>query len=180
MRSFLLFGTLAMVAACSDQSNQQQYTGSMQDYAQNNAAPAAEPAAVATPAATDTSAAEPETAQVTTDAAAASPEESVPTAPATTSTIPVEYYGVWGVPGDAGCEDDSDSRMQVHAQKLTFWESEGVVSGVTSATNGGIDVTVDMSGEGDTWSAKYNLRLSGASLLVSEDGASPLDRTRCP
>lgn len=98
---------------------------------------------------------------------------------AVSATIPDGYIGVWGEPGEAGCSDDSDSRVQVHAQKISFWESEAAITGVSTASNGGVDVTADVSGEGETWKSSYNMRLDGASMYLSVDGGAATQRTRC-
>ena len=90
----------------------------------------------------------------------ATPEPKLePAAP--DGSIPARYLGVWDyVKGT--CARESDMRMDIRPDGITFYESTGAVSSV--ATEGG-DVLVElaMEGEGEQW--VETLRLS-----VSEDG----------
>ena len=165
MKRLVIAGVFALgLSACSggqenSNQNQQQDAAQADQDADSASAPDSEP----------------------TQAESSSPTPSASqSAPVAMSTIPAKYYGVWDAPGPNGCNGASDGVLEIKAQSLQFWESTGTVTSVTPASNGGVDVTTDMVGEGEEWKATHNLRLNGSSLMLATDGGTAYERVRCP
>ena len=134
-------------------------------------------------------------AACTPDAPEAGPEEPTPPAaeapvPDTAvsmtdeqvSAVPPQFVGVWDYEGGS-CQPASDLRLEVGADTLTFYESQGQVEGV--AMDGDwLAVTLSMAGEGETWESVQRFRLVEDDTVLEQEGRGPgggdvIRRTRC-
>ncbi|MEM9964055.1 MAG: hypothetical protein AAGC58_01775 [Asticcacaulis sp.] len=93
-------------------------------------------------------------------------------------SIPKEWQGVWAAKG-TDCEA-GESRLWIEADKLTFYESAGQVTGVTGQ---GRQITIEagMTGEGETWSDRFRFVKSADGQYIDmllDDGAA-FRRHRC-
>lgn len=86
--------------------------------------------------------------------------------------IPAKYAGVWdGVQGS--CALESDLRMEIADKKITFYESSGIATKVEMEGEDAL-VSLDMSGEGETWKEVLRLSLSAdGKTLETSDGEKP-------
>ncbi len=104
---------------------------------------------------------------------------------ATAGEIPARFHGIWdAIAGN--CDASSDTRVEIAARRIEYFESVGEVSGMGSD---GDDAIVDlvMEGEGETWvqpsrlsleatSAGERLRITDATKPESSQG---ILRKRC-
>ncbi|HSJ78943.1 MAG TPA: hypothetical protein VK913_09455 [Erythrobacter sp.] len=117
------------------------------------------------------------------DAAASAEPATSGNAPA--NVIPARFHGVWDAE-TGSCDPASDLRMEIAADTITFYESEGTVRGVTGAQAGPTKVELAMEGEGETWGMAMSLDVSGTGAnerltTRHEDSQDePLTRKRCP
>jgi len=115
--------------------------------------------------------------------AAASPAAGVgpPTHPKPTrsDTIPARFHGLFDASASA-CGKPGEYRLAVSAKELRFHESAAIVRSVTIDSPDSIHVAGDYQGEGESWKATRQLRLSegGSKLTVAGDGTE-LVRIRC-
>ena len=104
---------------------------------------------------------------------------------ATPTTIPADYHGVWDYV-DGSCNPASDLRLEISGNRIVFYESVGQVTGIERRTNGDLIVSLAMSGEGETWDAKWRLAMDSTAMRlvaqnVETEGESPYSRRkRCP
>lgn len=118
------------------------------------------------------------------DAAEAAPaaDAAAPADAAAMAEIPAEYQGVWdGMEGT--CLAESDMRLAISGTEIGFYESVGTVSAVETIDTG-IVVTLEMSGEGETWTEVKSLTLleDGQVLETAvhgEEGFEPVQHKRC-
>jgi hypothetical protein len=96
------------------------------------------------------------------------------------NVIPAAFHGIYDRSIDS-CARPSQDRLTVSARELRFHESIGIVRSVNSGPSDSIRVEADYQGEGESWRAVRELRLSngGGTLTVGGDGTR-LDRVRCP
>lgn len=93
--------------------------------------------------------------------------------------IPVEWRGTWA--GRDGCARSATMRVQVAADRLMFYESEGKASEIERRTPREVALKLAMSGEGEEWTRRATLTLSedGERLTRTEAGTDPVTYTRC-
>lgn len=112
------------------------------------------------------------------------PKSKLPEEEAAASTfqdwnIPAEYQGEWQ--GDlARCGEASESRLIIEPRTLRYPEAVGQVL-ASRASNGGITIVGEFTGEGMKWNRAYvfNLSADGQTLTSVEDGPG-LVRQKCP
>ena len=86
--------------------------------------------------------------------------------------IPANFHGVWDYEGGT-CNRASDMRMEISGSEILFYESIGRVSDV-AGDGDGVIVTLDMEGEGETWTQKTRLLLAqDGDRLETSDGEAP-------
>lgn len=92
--------------------------------------------------------------------------------------VPVAFRGVWAAT-EADCAKPAETRLEVGADHLTFYESRGPVASVEATGPDEIRIAIQLAGEGETNQATYRYRLiqNGAVLF---DVRSGLTRYRCP
>lgn len=93
-------------------------------------------------------------------------------------SIPKEWQGVWAA-NRTDCET-GESRLGIEADKLTFYESTGQVTG---ATGQGDQVTIEaeMTGEGEVWkdSFRFVKSVDGQYIDMLLDDGAAFRRHRC-
>lgn len=101
-----------------------------------------------------------------------------------TNAIPAQFLGAWDhVEGD--CRATSDLRMDVRPREIEFYESIGRVAKVEVEDARTALVTLDMTGEGETWQVtnRFNLNDDGTRLTpehVGEDNDfEPVPLKKC-
>ena len=92
--------------------------------------------------------------------------------------VPAAFRGLWAATPD-DCAKPAETRLEVGADHLTFYESRGPVAAVEATGPDEIRIALSLSGEGETRQATYRYRLiqDGAALF---DVRSGLTRYRCP
>ena len=92
--------------------------------------------------------------------------------------VPLAFQGLWAAT-EADCARPTETRLEVGADHLTFYESRGPVASVETTGQDEIRIAVQLSGEGEARQATYRYRLiqNGAALF---DVRSGLTRYRCP
>ena len=99
--------------------------------------------------------------------------------------IPAQFLGVWDN-ADGNCSPNSDLRMAVRPREIEFYESLGRVANVEVQDARTALVTLDMSGEGETWQTTNRFVLSNnGNTLTPEhvdeaDAYEPMALKKCP
>lgn len=118
------------------------------------------------------------------------PSDDVAEDRAALTSIPARFLGQWDAV-DGPCAPRSEMFMTIRPGTITFYESQGEVSAVRRGRPG-IVVTLDMQGEGESWSSRYAMRLvrnseqlatrltSGTGAAGGESGGETTLRRRCP
>lgn len=77
---------------------------------------------------------------------------------------------------------NNDSRLQIGAHEVRFYESGGRVRGAFLSGPYEIIIVLDMSGEGHTWMASHQFTLAsdGSHLSSRSEDGSLFTRYRCP
>lgn len=102
---------------------------------------------------------------------------------AKTAAIPARFVGVWDSQ-QGTCAAESDMRMEIGGTSIRFYESVGTVTMVAKEGDDML-VSLDMSGEGETWKEVMRLSLSAdGKTLETSDGDKPkiaddMPRKRC-
>ncbi|MEW4449059.1 hypothetical protein [Qipengyuania sp. JC766] len=121
------------------------------------------------------------------DAQGEGPTRAAPSADRTVrlTSIPAPFQGVWDhVEGP--CAAASDLRLEIGARDIEFYESVGEVTEIRLSGDADLLVSLDMSGEGQTWDETLLLRLTdNDTRLLVGDPENPADlseypRQRCP
>lgn len=95
-------------------------------------------------------------------------------------TIPAAFLGVWD--SSEGCTQTySESRINISQTRLRFWESTGDIEQIEIKQPTKIVLSLNMNGEGETWSTTMELELLATGDLVgsSDDGGLGI-WSRCP
>lgn len=110
--------------------------------------------------------------------AAPAPIET-PAATGALTAIPIEWRGVWA--GRDGCGRSATMRLSVAADRLVFYEAEGLASEIERRAPREIALKLAMSGEGEEWTRRAVLSLSedGERLTRTEAGTDAVTYTRC-
>jgi len=90
--------------------------------------------------------------------------------------VPTAFTGRWAGSASACAQQGDDMRLQVNADSLVFYESEGRISRVDRLPGDRLRVTANYSGEGETWTRTSTLALSGNGDVLTLDGTK---RVRC-
>lgn len=119
------------------------------------------------------------------DAAATTAAPATPPAVAA-ATIPARFHGVWDAETGT-CDPASDLRLDVGPDEIGFYESHGIVTGVTEPGDGSAAIGLAMEGEGEQWEATLTFALAGSGTgerltVRHEDGESATGPKlkRCP
>ncbi|MBD2840849.1 hypothetical protein [Erythrobacter rubeus] len=100
---------------------------------------------------------------------------------ADSAMIPARYHGVWDFEGGT-CERTSDLLMEISASEILFYESLGLVT-ATEPDGDDVIVTLDMEGEGETWTQQTRFSLVGEGdelRLHTSDGEQPKEADTYP
>jgi len=98
--------------------------------------------------------------------------------PAVDDGIPATFRGVWAAT-EADCEKPAETRLEITADRLRFYESSGPVASVEATGPDEIRIAVPLSGEGATAQRTFRYRLiKGGNVLF--DVRNGLERVRCP
>ncbi|RDS76269.1 hypothetical protein DL238_00655 [Alteriqipengyuania lutimaris] len=112
------------------------------------------------------------------------PSDDVAADRAALTAIPARFLGQWDAV-DGPCAPGSDMFMTIRPGTITFYESQGDVAAVRRGRPG-IVVTLDMQGEGESWTSRYAMRLVRnseqlATRVTSGDAkGQTILRRRCP
>ncbi|MBS0505120.1 MAG: hypothetical protein JSS55_15245 [Proteobacteria bacterium] len=108
---------------------------------------------------------------------AAAPSEPAP------KTIPAAFRGRWGmVPNDCDPKrDDAKGLVEIGADSMKFYESRAKLAKVTGAWPEKIEAEFAYSGEGQNWTKKETLALTGSSnTLTRTEPEGAFTYKRCP
>lgn len=102
--------------------------------------------------------------------------------------IPPAFHGRWGLVPEDCTSDRGDAKglIDVDAQGIRFYESQGVIDTVTTSDAATFRGKFAFTGEGQQWERDMQLTVSedGMQLTRSEYGEDALDRplvyTKCP
>ena len=96
--------------------------------------------------------------------------------------IPKKFHGVFDE-SQARCSFRySDSRISIYKDSIEYWESAGEVTGdVVREGDNRIQVSLNMQGEGDTWTdySSYELSEDGQKLTIKTEDYE-FEKIRCP
>lgn len=100
-----------------------------------------------------------------------------PAEPPELQAIPAAFQGVWAAT-PADCAPPAETRLEIAADHLRFYESSGPLASVTSPDPSEIHIVVALSGEGalSQRSFRYRLIEDGRGLFDVRNG---LTRIRC-
>lgn len=97
------------------------------------------------------------------------------------NAIPARFLGQWDA-ADGPCTANSEMYLTIRPGTITFYESQGEVTGVRRGKPG-IVVTLAMQGEGESWTSEYAMSLvrGGEQLAtrVLPDSGPGSTRRRC-
>jgi hypothetical protein len=98
--------------------------------------------------------------------------------PAVDDGIPTAFQGVWAATA-ADCTKPAETRLEITADHLRFYESSGPVASVEATGPDEIRIVVSLSGEGAAAQRSFRYRLidGGTALFDVRNG---LERHRCP
>jgi hypothetical protein len=109
-------------------------------------------------------------------------ETAAPTEPAP-KTIPAAFQGRWGmVLNDCDPKrDDAKGLVTIGADTMKFYESRAKLARITAASAEKIGAEFAYSGEGQTWTKKETLALTGGgNTLTRTESEGSFDYKRCP
>ena len=104
-------------------------------------------------------------------------------------TFPKAFHGVWDTDAEACAGSHNDGRITIKSKEVVYWESGGVPTGIVTAGERDIRVTLAMSGEGEEWKShtRFVIDQSGTTLFSEqlpqageEYSSSKWFYTRCP
>ena len=85
------------------------------------------------------------------------------------ATIPAPFRGVWnGTVLPCSPSSYDDTRLEITARRVNFYESGGTVSRVTRIDARTIRIVGRLSGEGETFTARYTFRLSADGRQLTD------------
>ena len=111
-------------------------------------------------------------------AAAASNEAAAPAPAVKSKTVPAAFQGVWAATMK-DCDKPAETRLEITAERLRFYESSGPVASVEASGPNEILVVVPLTGEGATSQRSFRYRLLGDGDRLF-DVRNGLERARCP
>ena len=97
-------------------------------------------------------------------------------------TIPESFRGKWDFNLQSCNSPVSEGRLIISADRVQFYESDGPVQKVVTHSNSDLELSIELSGEGETWISDRYFRLSDdqKSLTDLTNGNSGFVRYRCP
>jgi hypothetical protein len=103
------------------------------------------------------------------------------TAVAQQQTIPAQFQGKWDSDLQSCNSRASEGRLDISADRVQFYESGGPVQKVVTYGNSDIELSIELSGEGQTWISDNYFRLSDNqnSLTDLTRGEPGFVRYRC-
>ncbi|HEX5777043.1 MAG TPA: hypothetical protein VFX95_10235 [Caulobacteraceae bacterium] len=93
-------------------------------------------------------------------------------------TVPAAFHGVWAATMK-DCDAPAETRLEIAADRLRFYESSGPVASVEATGATEILVVVSLSGEGANSRRSFRYRLLGDGNRLF-DVRNGLERARCP
>ncbi len=96
--------------------------------------------------------------------------------------VPDRFQGEWNFNLDfCGSSPPSEGRLVIGADRIQFYESAGPVRNVVTHGNSDLELTIELSGEGETWLSDNYFRLSDdrKSLTTITNGNLGYVRYRC-
>lgn len=111
----------------------------------------------------------------------AGPEADI-ASPETLEAIPAEFQGRWDIAEDACADDSSEMRLDIQADRITYYESSATPETITRTEAGALTIDHQFSGEGEEWTETlaYGLSEDGERLTVTSPDGSISIRMRCP
>ena len=116
--------------------------------------------------------------QTSQDPAATSPNGGAAPAVVKSDTVPAAFQGVWAATLK-DCDVPAETRLEIAADHLRFYESSGPVASVEATGATEILVVVSLSGEGANSRRSFRYRLLGDGDRLF-DVRNGLERARCP
>lgn len=103
----------------------------------------------------------------------------VPPIAARPSEVPAQFQGLWNASLEQCSNTSSDGRMVIEPNFIRFYESSGPIVEVKTRGDDEVALTVELSGEGSTWTDTdyYQLFDGGSSIVRNGDPRSI--RYRC-
>ncbi len=97
-------------------------------------------------------------------------------------TIPAQFRGKWDWDLESCSSRASEGKLIISADRVEFYESEGSVRSVVAHGNSDLELSIELSGEGETWISDKYFRLSDdqKSLTDLTNGKPGFVRYRCP
>jgi hypothetical protein len=95
------------------------------------------------------------------------------------ATIPEEFRGRWNLNQGRCASDTGDARLEVGARQVRYYESEGPVLAVRRLDQRTIQLTVQLSGEGETERRQLTFQLSQDGQRLTDRMDPPFTRVRC-
>ena len=97
-------------------------------------------------------------------------------------TVPAAFRGEWNERLEDCGTGNNDSRLEIGARDVQFYESGGQVRGAFLNGTYEIIIVLNMSGEGQTWLASHQFTLAsdGSHLSSRSADGSLFTRYRCP
>ena len=92
------------------------------------------------------------------------------------AAIPPAFRGEWNRDLSACGTGNDESRLRVGAETVGFYESRGTVVAVAADGPRDAEITLAMSGEGETWRERFRFRLSDDGDALTVGG---MTRRRC-
>lgn len=97
------------------------------------------------------------------------------------ASIPARFQGEWNMRADHCGTSLNDSRLRISAREIRHFESRGKVLAVVTRGRNELAVITESSGEGETWLATQQYRLSANQRELIDTRSEPaLVRHRCP
>ena len=93
-------------------------------------------------------------------------------------TVPAAFQGVWAATMK-DCDKPAETRLEITADRLRFYESSGPVASVEASRPDEILIIVALTGEGATSQRSFRYRLLGEGDRLF-DVRNGLERARCP
>lgn len=109
-------------------------------------------------------------------------EADAETGTETLTTIPVAFQGHWDFAEDTCQDPNSEMRLNITADRITYYESEATPTAITATGENALTIDHQFSGEGDEWQETlgYGLSDDGERLTVTSPDGSMSIRIRCP
>lgn len=96
--------------------------------------------------------------------------------------IPTQFRGEWNTDLSVCGTGDNESALSIKANSIEFYESDGPLKAIVVHGRYEVALIAELSGEGETWLATHEFRLSpGMDKLIADYGSGDeYVRFRCP